>query len=312
MQDKMEESRLIKLAQDERERLSAHESELREYRALLSRQEKEFDSYRSRLKEEQLQRERLLQKENEERERLFVEREKQLLQRQRDFEIQLDRRRSEIESLRKHLQVEIAQRETQLQQAIAELEQEKERYKEEGRKRIEANSRSYVSDALDVLDQKERQFHRMSKIWASVGAAGLVSGVVFFIYIGISSAASLSQEITWPLFVFLTFKGLVAVALVAGLAKYSFLFSSYYMQEALKNADRRHAINFGKFYLESYGAAAEWSQVKEAFEHWNITAANAFSKSDPSLPDISALEKSVALIERVGKALPKNMTGSGA
>jgi hypothetical protein len=49
------------------------------------------------------------------------------------------------------------------------------------------------------------------------------------------------------------------------------------MREALKNADRRHAINFGKFYLESYGAAAEWSQVKEAFEHWNITGENAFS-----------------------------------
>ena len=308
----MEESRLKKLAQDERERLSVHERELREYRALLSLQEQEFDAYRSKLKEEQLQRERQLQLENDERERLFSEREKQFAERQRNLEINLSRRREETEILRKHLEIEISQRESQLQQSLIELEQEKERYKEEGRKRIETNSRSYVSDALDSLDRKERQFHTMSKIWSSVGAAGLIGGLSFFVYISLSAAIAVPEEVTWPFFGFTIFKGLIAVALVAGLAKYSFLFSSYYMQEALKNADRRHAINFGKFYLESYGAAAEWSQVKEAFEHWNIAAANAFSRSEAAMPDISVLEKSVALIERVNKALPKTPLGGGA
>jgi len=84
------------------------------------------------------------------------------------------------------------------------------------------------------------------------------------------------------------------------------------MQEALKNADRRHAINFGKFYLESYGAAAEWSQVKEAFEHWNISGSNAFKRPDEAMPDISALEKAVALVERASKAIPKSKAESGA
>lgn len=99
--------------------------------------------------------------------------------------------------------------------------------------------------------------------------------------------------------------------MLAGLAKYAFLLGNSYMQEALKNADRRHAINFGKFYLESYGAAAEWSQVKEAFEHWNITGSNAFKRAEESMPDISALEKAVSLVERAGKVLPKS-GGNGA
>jgi hypothetical protein len=78
------------------------------------------------------------------------------------------------------------------------------------------------------------------------------------------------------------------------------------MQEALKNADRRHAINFGKFYLESYGAAADWTQVKEAFEHWNITGANAFTRGETTAGiDLTALEKAVSLVERAGKSLPK-------
>jgi len=127
----------------------------------------------------------------------------------------------------------------------------------------------------------------------------------FFAYISISSSISFPAQITWEFLAFTVFKGIIAIALLAGLAKYSFLFSSSYMQEALKNADRRHAINFGKFYLESYGAAADWAQVKEAFEHWNIAGANAFTRSDNSLPDVGTLEKTVALIERAGKALPK-------
>lgn len=76
------------------------------------------------------------------------------------------------------------------------------------------------------------------------------------------------------------------------------------MREALKNADRRHAINFGKFYLESYGAAADWTQIKEAFEHWNITGDNAFSKSEESKLDVTTLEKVATAIEKIVKSMP--------
>ena len=64
-----------------------------------------------------------------------------------------------------------------------------------------------------------------------------------------------------------------------------------------------HYINFGKFYLESYGAAAEWTQIKEAFEHWNITGSNAFSKTEENQLDVTALEKVATVIEKIGKAL---------
>lgn len=305
MQDRMEESRLEQLAQQERERLTTHERELKRYREVIGLREQEFDAYRAKLKEEQLLREKELLLEYEGRERLFADREKKLVERQRDFERHLAVRESEAEALREHLHFEVANREAKLQQALSELQQEKERYKEESLKRIETNSKGYVSDALNTLEKKEHQFHWMSKMWSTVGAGGLAAGIGFFVYISLAAAISLPPEISWQFLAFTVFKGLIAVVLVAGLAKYSFLFSSYYMQEALKNADRRHAINFGKFYLESYGAAAEWSQVKEAFEHWNIANANAFTRSEVGLPDVTALEKAVALIERAGKAMPK-------
>lgn len=312
MQERMDKSRLEELTKEELERLTARERELLRYREVIDRQESELDAYRSRLKEEQLAREKELQKELEAREKFFAEREKKLIERQRDFENHLMHRQAETEALRAHLQTEIANREARLQQALVELQQEKERYNEESRKKIERTSKDYVVDALETLDKKEKEFHRISKVWSGIGAGALIVGVGLFAYISVSSAISLPSSISWEFITFSAFKGLIAIALLAGLAKYSFLFSSSYMQEALKNADRRHAINFGKFYLESYGAAADWSQVKEAFEHWNITGANAFGRTEESPTDVTALEKAVALIERAGKAIPKGKGDGGA
>jgi hypothetical protein len=124
------------------------------------------------------------------------------------------------------------------------------------------------------------------------------------------SFTSMPSPVTWEFITFSIFKGLIAVGLFAALAKYSFLFSNSYMREALKNADRRHAINFGNFYLESYGAAAEWSQIKEAFEHWNIIGTNAFSKTDESAVDVTTLENFPALMEKIKKSLPTVKIGS--
>lgn len=312
MQERMEEARMKELALQEEKRLMAREHELLRYREVIQKQEHELDAYRSRLKEEQLAREKELQRELEARERFFAEREKKLIERQREFESHLMHRQAETEALREHLQKEVANREAKLQQALIELQQEKERYNEESRRKIEKTSKDYVADALDTLDRKETQFHTISKVWSCVGAGALIGGVSLFAYVTFTSVLTLPSQMTWEFLVFSLFKGLIAIALLAGLAKYSFLFSNSYMQEALKNADRRHAINFGKFYLESYGAAADWSQVKEAFEHWNIAGSNAFSRADESPPELSALERAVTLIERAGKALPKAKSDGGA
>lgn len=305
MQERMQASRMAEATAEELARLSAREKELQRYREVIQKQEHELDAYRARLKEEQLARDKVLQKELEAREKFFAEREQKLMERQRESELRLMHRQAETEALRDHLQMEIAKREAELQRALVELQQEKDRYTEESRKKIERTSKDYVAHALDTLDHKEREFHRISKIWALVGAGALVAAIAFFGYVTLSSAFLLPPQITWEFLVFSVFKGLIAVALLAGLAKFAFLFSSSYMQEALKNADRRHAINFGKFYLESYGAAADWTQVKEAFEHWNISGSNAFTRADVASLDAGSLEKAVALVEKASKSLPK-------
>lgn len=307
MQDRMEEDRNkeLKFSSEAMKRLDAREKELLKYRELIQHQEKQLDEYRVRLKHEQLAREKDIQKELEAREKFFADREKKLFERQREFEEHLMLRQREAVELRARLEQELASREAELEQALQELKLEKERYNEESRKKIELKSKDYVADALDTLDKKEAQFHRISKIWSGIGAASLIGGLCFFSYVTIVTFSVIPNPVTWEFITFSIFKGLIAVALFVVLAKYSFLFGNSYMREALKNADRRHAINFGKFYLESYGAAADWAQIKEAFEHWNITGENAFSKPEDNQIDVMALEKVATVVERIGKALPK-------
>lgn len=306
MQDRMEKSRNrdIVFSPEAMERLETRERELHRYQELIQQQEKQLDEYRARLKHEQLAREKEIQKELDAREKFFVDREKKLFERQREFEKQLTHRQHEAEELKSRLEHELATREAELEQTLYELKLEKERYNEESRKKIEIKSKDYVADALDKLDKKETQFHRISKIWSAIGGASLFGGLSFFGYVTVASFSQIPTSVTWEFITFSVFKGLIAVALFAALAKYAFLFSSSYMRESLKNADRRHAINFGKFYLESYGAAAEWTQIKEAFEHWNITGSNAFSKTEENQLDVTALEKVATVIEKIGKALP--------
>jgi len=313
MQDRPENSKPKSALQDAVARFAAREKELQDYRELLELQQREFDEYRKRTQEEQLKRESDFRHELEKRENMFAQREKSLLARQRDFEEHLARRQQESESIRERLQQVVAERENRLQAAMMELQREKDRYNEESRKKLEKTSKDYVVDALQTLENKESEFHSISKRWSISGFLSLAAAISFLIYVSFDTAENFPDRLTWELIVFSSFKGLVVAGLLAGLAKYSFLFSRSYMQEALKNADRRHAINFGKFYLESYGAAADWTQVKEAFEHWNTAGANAFTQAAESKTiELSALERAMGLVERARKSVIPEQGKGGA
>ena len=286
-----------------------YEEDARQQKERLNKREKEVEELREKLRVQQYVGEKKLQKERETRDAFFAERDQKLMRRQSEFEQLLAQREQEVESLRSHLTAEVSQREANLKHANLELQQEKDRYNQENRERLDRTSKKYVEDALASLHVQETKFHKSSENWSAIGAGALIVGLVLFAVMTLTSLLALPAIITWEFIVFSVAKGLIAVSLLAALARYAFLFSNSYVREALKNADRRHAINFGKFYLESYGAAADWSQVKEAFEHWNIGGSNAFSKPDEAQFDVSAIGKAATLLEQFGKSFSNPKAG---
>ncbi|RFD85426.1 hypothetical protein [Salmonella enterica] len=60
--------------------------------------------------------------------------------------------------------------------------------------------------------------------------------------------------------------------------------------EALKNADRLHAISFGKFYMRVFSTQISQSELKEVFQHWNTSGASDLSHLDVDKIDSRFIE----------------------
>lgn len=286
-------------ANEELQSLRARQKEFLNFRRHISQQEKELQETKAALSRQQLDREREFQAQLEEREKNFYAREKNLYFRERELEELLASRQREADALKARLEIEIAERESRLDAAAMELAREKERYTLESRKKIEDSSKDYVSSALEVLREREEDYHKRSQWWTGIGALSLLVGLAFFVYITVDSAYSLPNPLTWQFVIFSALKGAVGLGLFVAVSRYAFVLGNSYMREALRNGDRRHAINFGKFYLESYGAAADWNQIKDAFEHWNIGTANGFGVGDDAKVSFTVLEKLADLAKGV-------------
>lgn len=308
VEEEKRKNREYSLAYEElNERQHMLQQQIAKQQALLHEQEKELNDNRKRLKSEQLRHEKELMMETRERERFYEEREKELVSRRQHAEILFNEQKAELNSFIEKKQKEISEKEKLLEAAYIELAQERERYTEESRKQIESKSQDYVTTALTGLESKENSFHWLAKMWSSIGAASIFCGVLFMIISTFYGSSSFhdTQGFTWTYFLYITFRGLVVVAMFIALARYAFIFSNSYMHESLKNSERRHAINFGKFYLEAYGANANWDQVKEAFQHWNISSDSAFTKKNTSDFDPKVMENVVELSKALSRSTPR-------
>jgi hypothetical protein len=304
-------AKLIKQSSSKERQIDSLREERERQRLRIHQEDTALENHRQKLLSQQRAFDDKVQREFEARQIHFAAREESLKSRQDELEQKAIDSTKRFSELQEKWEIEKAEREAKLHQANFLLEEEKERYNLENRTRLERTSKKYVEDALDSLQKQETKFHEISTYWSLVGVGALAIGLVFFISITLSSVLVMPSPVSWEYIVFAVFKGLIAVTLLGALAKYSFLFSNSYVKEALKNADRRHAINYGKFYLESYGAAADWSQVKEAFEHWNIGGINAATQSDKDRSESTGakkiklesatLETVISAIEQLGK-----------
>lgn len=275
-------------------------------------QEQELNMNRKRMRNEQMALEKEYSKEREKQESFFKEREIELITRHNQREVEYEKQKRETEELQNKLKTEILNKEKILKIEYQELEIEKQKYTEETRKNIESKSQDYVNTALTGLQTKEDNFHWLSKLWASTGALAISLGIIFIVVSTFNGADTIlnPSTFTWSYFMFITFRGLIVVAMFVALARYAFIYSNSYMHESLKNGERRHAINFGKFYLEAYGANANWDQVKDAFQHWNISSESAFSKKSPSDFDPKVVENAVELSKVFKNKTQNNSTKS--
>lgn len=294
---------LLKKLRDREAELAIREKENyqreSEYRSELERKTAELNEYRHRLHMEQAEQERIISEEIGARKSALKEDEIKLKERISAFNKELSAEKTSFQSVVQKKNLEFQSKEEELNERKLKLEEEERKYKEETQKNLQKNSSEYVNDALTDLKIKEDKFHLISRVWSILGGLSISIGIAILMWFGSEGMDLLKQDTNygWSYLLLVTFKGLILVGLFIALAKYAFMYSQSYMHESIKNSERRHAIKFGKFYMESYGATANWHQVKDAFEHWNIECDSAFSKQDAAKFDPKSVESAISIIK---------------
>lgn len=171
----------------------------------------------------------------------------------------------------------LKEREAHLANRIAEFEEATRRQVQQ---RIEVKVPEYVAAAVRILETREMQYRKKAFAWGVHGTVLLIIAIVATVAVslyGFLYGESLST-LGWQAMIFVSFKGLIVLGVLGLWAKHAFTVSNAYMHEAIKRADRAHAINFGKLYLEVYGNSVERKELLDIFENWNIASESAFSK----------------------------------
>jgi hypothetical protein len=171
---------------------------------------------------------------------------------------------------------------------------------------INKNSGEYVKETLDDLYKRENSFKKIATAWYGSGFICLVLSVLAVLYLWWSASSTPSAEQQTQNLLFSLAKGITLVGLMLTLSRYSFLLGKGYMTEALKNADRIHAISFGKFYLQVYGGSITPEEMREVFQNWNTVGATEFSAQkvdDIESKFLSAISKVTQNINKEAKSI---------
>ena len=179
--------------------------------------------------------------------------------------------------------------------------------REERKLQIETTAANYVEEAIQQLKERENNLGSKANIWNAIGWGSLVSGIVVAVALLILTiSGSEGSVMGWPEFAFLSLKSLVIVTLLLASANYAFSLAKSYMIESLKNADRIHAISFGKFFLQMFGDNMGTKEVKEVFQHWNINNTSSFTELDSDNFDPKIVETILSVADVVKKVDSKS------
>lgn len=170
----------------------------------------------------------------------------------------------------------------------------REKEQKEKQEQIERSAASFVEESIDALNRRERILKIQAIAWYLIGFAALISGVFVAVYYINFNTIETDSVVK---IIYQIFKSIFVIGLLVAASRYAFNLGKTYMNEALKNADRIHAISFGKFYLQVFGADVKSDDLKEVFKDWNTNQESPFVRLDSSEFDPKMLEAFFKFVE---------------
>ncbi|NEM99289.1 toll/interleukin-1 receptor domain-containing protein [Pontibacter burrus] len=194
---------------------------------------------------------------------------------------------------------------------LGKKEAEKENENQE-RQQIEIKAGDYIKDATNALNKRELHNRWIAYLCYIIGFITLIWGIQVGIqgFKAITDIQSLLEEYpnqVWGIYILSILKSTIIIGLLIAGSKYTFTLGKSFMHEALRNADRIHAISFGEFYLKAYGDKVDsHNDVKEVFQHWNIDKPSSFSGIESQSYDPKFSESLLEVIKTLSNKVKNN------
>lgn len=173
----------------------------------------------------------------------------------------------------------------------------------EKREFIERKAADYINIATDALKKRENQNKAVAYLCYGIGFITLVAGI-FFAVNGLKSISEVTEtievtpNIVWITIITLLLKSVIIIGLLLACSKYTFTLGKSFMHEALRNADRLHAISFGEFFIKAYGdKISSYNEINEIFQNWNIDKSSSFYELNSDSYDPKFSENLIDIIK---------------
>lgn len=163
--------------------------------------------------------------------------------------------------------------------------------------KVEANLAEYLDEAVTSQSKLEKQNWISGTIWYVLGILALAGGAASTFF-----AVSPGNQVGGILSVSgSVFKSIAVVGFLGAGARYCFVLGKSYLNESLKNSDRIHAIQFGRFYLRAFGNNTTWQELREVFANWNISNSSSFASLRANDVDPKVLESIGSFMKSISK-----------
>ena len=176
---------------------------------------------------------------------------------------------------------------------------------------IESKAADYITVATTALREREIQNKIIAYLCYCIGLITLICGVLFAVE-GLKSISLVQADIVknpniiWFTIVILLVKSLIIIGLLLACSKYTFTLGKSFMHEALRNADRIHAISFGEFVIKAYGEKiTSYAEINEIFQNWNIDKSSSFQSMDTNSYDPKFSDNLVDIIKTLTEKIEK-------
>lgn len=174
----------------------------------------------------------------------------------------------------------------------------KEEERREAITKVETTAATYIQSSIKDLKAREKGYRKVAYFWYGLALFSLVGGLAFGIWRAVD-LDSAPKDPSWESLAELGLITVLVVGVLGALSRFAFLLGKAFMVESLRNADRIHAISFGEFYLNAFGDKADWAEVKEAFQHWNIDKGSTFIEQDAKDVDPQILQTALDIAKAI-------------